>query len=69
MCLQQADLTYSERGVAEDVTSVKGENDFAFQHVKDDAMILCVYAKLRVLQIMKLLTCMSRLPMLYAIYR
>ena len=45
--MQQTKLIYCEGGVAEDLTSGRQENDFAFQQVEADTMILSAYAKLR----------------------
>ena len=45
--MQQAKLIYCERNVAENLTSGRQENDFTFQQVEADTMILSIYAKLR----------------------
>ena len=45
--LQQAKLIYCEGDVVEDLTSGRQENNFAFQQVEADPMILSAYAKLR----------------------
>ena len=45
--VQQAKLIYCERDVAEDLTTGRQENDFAFQQVEPDTMILSAFAKLR----------------------
>ena len=45
--VQQAKLIYCEADIAEDLTSRRQENDFAFQQVETNMMILSAYAKLR----------------------
>ena len=45
--MQQAKLIYCEGDVAEDLTSGRQENNFAFQQAEADPMILSAYAKLR----------------------
>ena len=44
---QQSELVYCEGNVVENLTSERKENDFAFQKVEADTMILSAYAKLR----------------------
>ena len=45
--LQQTEFIYCEGHVSKSFTSRKDENDFAFQQVEADTMILSTYAKLR----------------------
>ena len=45
--VEQAKLIYCEGYVAEDLTTGRQENDFAFQQVEPDTKILSAFAKLR----------------------